>query len=248
MNAKADDKLAVILAAGRGIRLRPFTDHTPKALALVAGRTILTHILEALASGAGVRRFVVVVGYRTDAFADIQAPAGCKLELVENDQWEISNSMFSLSLCAHLLANGGYIVEGDCCFDRHLLAAGNGRNDTALWFVRPFGAEDDGCCLRADAAGLIHTLSIEKTDAFSSNGWKSCGVLRLTPTLGRKLNDWLSAAVSAGRQKEYFDLILADHLREANLYVADIGRAPWWEVDNETDLQRAERIFRTNAS
>jgi glucose-1-phosphate thymidylyltransferase len=39
---------AVILAAGKGTRLRPLTDDTPKALVEVAGRPLLDHVFEQL--------------------------------------------------------------------------------------------------------------------------------------------------------------------------------------------------------
>ncbi|MFW5815905.1 MAG: N-acetylmuramate alpha-1-phosphate uridylyltransferase MurU [Wenzhouxiangella sp.] len=49
---------AMILAAGRGERLRPLTDHTPKPLIEVAGRPLIVHHLENLAR-AGFTQVVV---------------------------------------------------------------------------------------------------------------------------------------------------------------------------------------------
>jgi len=53
---------AFILAAGRGERMRPLTDHTPKPLLQVRGRPLIEHHLDALAA-AGVREAVINLGW-----------------------------------------------------------------------------------------------------------------------------------------------------------------------------------------
>jgi glucose-1-phosphate thymidylyltransferase len=60
---------AVVLAAGKGTRLRPLTDEKPKALVRVAGRPLLDHVFEQLI-GVGISEFVVVVGYRKQQIID----------------------------------------------------------------------------------------------------------------------------------------------------------------------------------
>jgi MurNAc alpha-1-phosphate uridylyltransferase len=57
---------AMILAAGRGERLRPLTDCTPKPLLEVGGKALIIHHLEALAA-AGIREVVINIGYLGDA-------------------------------------------------------------------------------------------------------------------------------------------------------------------------------------
>ncbi len=49
---------AMILAAGRGKRLRPLTDHTPKPLLPVAGKPLIQYHIEALAA-AGIHDLVI---------------------------------------------------------------------------------------------------------------------------------------------------------------------------------------------
>ena len=57
---------AVLLAAGRGTRMRELTADLPKPMIEVRGKPVLQHIVEGLRE-AGVRRFQIVVGYRADA-------------------------------------------------------------------------------------------------------------------------------------------------------------------------------------
>ena len=56
---------AVILAAGRGTRMRELTADLPKPMIEVRGKPVLQHIVEGLRN-AGIRDCLVVVGYRAD--------------------------------------------------------------------------------------------------------------------------------------------------------------------------------------
>lgn len=53
---------AMILAAGRGERMRPLTDRTPKPLLPVAGRPLIEHHITSLAA-AGIREIVINVSW-----------------------------------------------------------------------------------------------------------------------------------------------------------------------------------------
>ncbi|HPE72724.1 MAG TPA: sugar phosphate nucleotidyltransferase, partial [Candidatus Competibacter sp.] len=53
---------AMILAAGRGERMRPLTDHTPKPLLPVAGQPLIVHQMTALRA-AGITELVINTGH-----------------------------------------------------------------------------------------------------------------------------------------------------------------------------------------
>jgi dTDP-glucose pyrophosphorylase len=65
MTARKIDS-AVLLAAGRGTRMRALTANLPKPMIEVRGKPVLQHIVEGLRD-AGVRRFLIIVGYRAEA-------------------------------------------------------------------------------------------------------------------------------------------------------------------------------------
>jgi len=68
---------AMILAAGRGERMRPLTDHTPKPLLNIAGKSIIVYHIEALVA-AGVEQIVINHAYLG---AQIEAALG------DGSQW-----------------------------------------------------------------------------------------------------------------------------------------------------------------
>ena len=62
-------KIGMVLAAGRGERLRPITDTLPKPLVRIAGRALLDHAIDRL-EAVGVERVVVNVHYLGDVIAE----------------------------------------------------------------------------------------------------------------------------------------------------------------------------------
>src|SRR5438552_5679760 len=56
---------AVVLAAGRGTRMRELTNELPKPMIAVRGKPILQHIVEGLRD-AGIAHFLIVVGWHAE--------------------------------------------------------------------------------------------------------------------------------------------------------------------------------------
>jgi NDP-sugar pyrophosphorylase family protein len=81
----------MLLAAGLGTRLRPLTDHTPKALAPVAGVPMLEHVVRRLLA-AGADRLVINVHHLGEQIADYAAArGGWGVETLVSDEREASD-------------------------------------------------------------------------------------------------------------------------------------------------------------
>ncbi|HHT76066.1 MAG TPA: NTP transferase domain-containing protein [Euryarchaeota archaeon] len=114
---------AVILAAGEGTRLRPFTMSRPKSMIPVGNRPILEYIVEALVSN-GVKDIIMVVGYRKDTimlhFQDGKR-FGASIEYVVQDK--PLGTAHALALAGPLLDGKPFItVAGDNMIDSRLIA------------------------------------------------------------------------------------------------------------------------------
>jgi NDP-sugar pyrophosphorylase family protein len=76
---------AVVLAAGRGKRMRELTDAIPKPMVEIRGRPLLAYIIEGLREAA-IERVLLIVGYRKEVIIDYfgnGADFGIQIEYVE---------------------------------------------------------------------------------------------------------------------------------------------------------------------
>lgn len=115
---------AVILAAGRGERLLPYTREYPKPLTIISDKPILEHILYTFKS-AGIKEFIIVTGYLGHAIRKYFGD-GSKLKLtiryVQNPSYYRGNAT-SLAAAQALLGNGDVFIlsMADHLMSRHIV-------------------------------------------------------------------------------------------------------------------------------
>jgi choline kinase len=128
--------IGLVLAAGAGRRLRPYTDTLPKALVPVDGDTTVLDLTLGNFAQIGLTEAAVVVGYRKEAVyerkAALEAKYGLKLTLVDNDKAEEWNNAYSLWCARDVIRQGVILANGDTVHpvsvEQTLLAArGNGQ-------------------------------------------------------------------------------------------------------------------------
>jgi choline kinase len=238
--------IGLVLAAGAGRRLRPYTDQLPKALVPVDGEiTILDIALRNLAA-VGLTDVAVVVGYRADAVrarrTDLEKAYGVRLDLVDNDRAEEWNNAYSLWLARDRFADGALLVNGDTV---HPV----GVEKTLL------GARGPGVLLAVDA---VKRLADEEMKVTVDEHWRVTRITkRMDPAhafgeyIGATLiepdaADALTEALEATWRRDpglYYEdgfQELAD--RGGEVRIATIGEVEWVEVDNHADLARAREI------
>jgi L-glutamine-phosphate cytidylyltransferase len=227
---------AVILAAGRGGRLRGAAGDRPKCLVRVGARTLVERQIQAL-RGCGVDEIAVVAGYHA---ADVRAVCGSGVDLVHNDRYATTNSLYSLWLARDLLADGFVVLNGDVLFHPQLLSdLMTARYEDALLLAArlddaPFSDEEMKVQVRR---GCV--VDIDKRMPASQADGENIGVVKFGRDGAAVMIELLSEIVAADGVREWLPRAFAAFVERRPLYVVESRGFPWIEIDFPEDYWRA---------
>ncbi len=230
---------ALLLAAGRGTRLRPFTDSIPKCLVDVGGKPLLKRVIEAL-ERHGFRRLVIVTGYRSGLIEDFLKQCGSRLEIqtIHNAQYDSTNNIHSLWLAGHALNEPFLLVESDLVFEPDALAQMTRPDRIALARFDP--EIHHGTTARATPCGHLESLHLNGHAPSKSAIFKTVNICSLSLKSWRALFPVLQAYVESGKTDYFYELAIRDLVEagKIKLEVADLSDHWWDEIDSGHDLQR----------
>lgn len=236
----------MILAAGEGRRLRPYTETLPKALIPVDGDTTILDVVLRNMAGVGLSDVVVVVGYAAEAVRSRQRTLeqrhGVRLILVDNDKASEWNNCYSLWLAREYFADGVLLSNGDTVHpqsvEEKLLANRGPGVLLALDAEKQLAEEEMKVTLGDDGRVASITKLMEPADAHG----EYIGVTLIEPAAADPLADALEATWRRDTGLYYEDgyQLLAD--RGGDVRTTPIGTVEWVEVDNHDDLARAREI------
>ena len=113
---------AIILAAGEGQRLRPFTVTKPKVMLSIADKPILQYVIESLAQN-GIRNIVLVVGYRREQVFDyIGSGEQFGVNIVYITQEKQLGTAHALAQAKAVIKNDFLVLPGDNLIEADTIA------------------------------------------------------------------------------------------------------------------------------
>ena len=243
---RTPDARAIILAASRGAEMGEVTAGIPKTMVAIGGAPLL-HKLVAQFRASGIRRIVVIRGYAADK---VHAP---DVEFVDNDEFEGTGELLSLSKALDHLEGDVILSFGDILFRKHILnnllaeehdiviavdAAWERRQDAAGYIdyitaTRPYA-------LRYDEEEAFLTATGPRLDRANIHGeW--IGLMKMTSRGSAQVK---AALVNLACRTDFRTLRFDDlfkHLLEQQqrvqvLYIT----GHWLDVDDLDDLARAQ--------
>jgi choline kinase len=237
-------KECLILAAGNGSRMRSVSGVRPKPLIEFRGKPILEQIIRR-ASRAGIERFTITVGYRSDLIRQwfVQSRLDhISVRFVENRDYQKQNGISALK--AKDAIDGNFLL----LMADHIFEAQTAR----LLMDQPLASEevilavdsrinrvfdlDDATKVRRDGTHIVDIgKEIPVYDALDT------GMFLCTPALF----DTLESAVTNG------DCSLSDAMRrlaaQRRFRALEIGDADWQDIDTPQALAHAEHLFEISA-
>lgn len=237
---------ALILAAGRGSRMKDMTEEKPKCLVELHGKPLIEWQLASL-KGGGITEIGIITGYRRELLATYG------LREFHNPRWAETNMVSSLESAGEWLSAGPCIVSySDIFYDLSavslLMASAADMAITydpgwlALWTQRFGDPLLDAETFRIDEGGTLLEIGAKPLSVDDVQG-QYMGLLKFTPTAWAEITD-LRSRMSAGQRDRM-------HCTGTLQAMIDRGHVPikaipyegtWGEVDTASDLSHYQQM------
>lgn len=234
---------AVLLAAGRGSRLKEFTADQPKCLNRVGGKTLLQLQIAALKAG-GVNEVIIVGGYKAEMLKGFGA------RVILNNRWERTNMVSSL-LCANthfkepIIVSYSDILYGPDIVSRLKSEPGDAvivydRKWRDLWEKRFIDPLEDAESFKISRDGRILEIG-KKVKYIEEVQGQYTGLMLYSPTA---LSWIVELTTSEHYNADRMDMTtLINHLIESGRPVQGMAiEGGWCEVDTPEDLVLANQL------
>lgn len=176
---------AVILAAGRGTRMRELTAEVPKPMIDVRRKPVLQHIVEGLRD-AGVRECLIIVGYRADAVLNFFADGSqYNMDIRYATQITQDGTGRVVELAREFVGPSPFILSyGDILLDpvnyERVADLGDGI-EAIVTVTRGEDVSKGGAVFVNDAMEVIDIR--EKTNARAGKAWYNAGLYAFRPNI-----------------------------------------------------------------
>lgn len=224
-------KRAIILAAGKGNRMRPITDNIPKPLIKVNGVRMIDTAIHALKEN-GIDDIYVVVGYLKEKFKVLEG-----VKLIENPYYDSCNNISSLYVARNYIEDA-IIMDGDqMIYNSDSLKPEFDRSGyNVIW-----SEEKTGEWLLEVENEVITSCSREG----GRKGWQLYSVSRWSADDGKKLKKHLEYEFEVKKNYQIYwdDIALFCYPDEYKLGIRKMKKGDIIEIDNVSELAELDASY-----
>ena len=229
-------KNAIVIAAGKGERLRPLTNETPKPLIKVNGVPMIESIIESLHKN-GISEICIVIGYLKEQFYYLEEKYD-NITLIENPYFETCNNISSLYVAREHLGNT-VILDGDQIINNtNILYPDFDKSGYCGVWTDKFTNE---WLMNVDDSGKV----ISCNNAGGCNGYQLFSVSRWNNVDSAKLRELLEFEfIEKNNTGIYWDdVVMFCHPDEFDLCVYEINKGDVVEIDNLEELSAIDSSY-----
>lgn len=231
-------KTAVIMAAGLGTRFGRMTETMPKGFIECGGKPMVTRSIETLL-GCGIEHIIIGTGYHKEAYEAL-ALKYPQIECVFSPRYADTNSMYTLWNCREAIAGDDFLLlESDIIYSRNAITQLTGNPHPDIMLITPVTKFQDQYYVEYDADGTLTRCSTDKSEIDAKG--ELVGIHKLSGGFYKTMCAEYEKVV-ADKPKlgyEYELLYMSQNVRP--VYVLNSKDVSWYEIDDERDLEYAER-------
>jgi CTP:phosphocholine cytidylyltransferase-like protein len=224
------------MAAGKGERMHPLTEKTPKPLIRLRGKRMIETVIEALHAN-GIYEIYVVVGYLKEQFEPLKEEFP-GVTLIENPYYDTCNNISSLYAAREHLQDC-MILDGDqIIYEPKVLAPEFERSGyNAVWTD-----EETTEWLMTVEDGVVTGCS--RTGG--KRGWQLYSISRWSAEDGARLRRHLELEFEerGNRQIYWDDVPMFCHFDEYTLGIRPMQKSDCLEIDSLEELKAADPAYR----
>lgn len=228
-------KRAIILAAGKGNRMKPVTDFIPKPLVKVNGVSFIETIINAIKMN-NIKEVYIVVGYMKEKFSFLKEKYP-EVTLIENPYYDTCNNISSLYVVRDKLEECIIMDADQMIKNTDILFTNFGKSGYCCKWINKF--END----------WILTINNDKK-IISCNrnggiGWRLYSISRWTKEDGKRLSELLEKEfiINNNTQIYWDDIAMFCYPNLFDLTIYEIKDTDVYEVDTLDDLIKFDASY-----
>ncbi len=230
---------AIILAAGVGKRLWEVTQHRPKCLIEMGGRSLLHRYLESLAA-VGIRRADIVVGYKQEMIRAAVAGDSCGIGVTfwANEEFH-RGSISSLWVARSAFDDDTIVMDADVLFHREILRRlVSSPFENALLMDETVTQTGEECMVVVAGERVIAlTKTLPARYDYAGEG---VGFLRVRYADTHRVVSSLRGYIEKNMWHMEYEDALLEYFHDVRVGHEKIGGLPWTEIDFINDIKKAE--------